>query len=586
MSEDFKPGTRPLLRLAGLDAERAFVSRDDETHALWAAVVALSLRIHLDPDPASRREKGPSDAQVLGGLRAALAENFGIEAADYLSWGLVVYGCRQNPTLASLHAWERLMFEWQLRRASAPRIALMLRDAGLDKPLKPAVLEAIDGWIADPSSSLGEADAIIAALLGPQLVTCNLHDDGSTPGHDVLFRTLVASLVPAPAIALPRQRLKPGPDGVRWLVEYTHAGVERSFETAANATSLDVNGVMAGVDELLASIGRPERVFRPVPGRIGNGERAVFVLADEAKFAEIAWRLRLPLLRSPTAVDLPVIIAASRRGALRPAAAGPIAAAPFDKPEAGEEPKRRERSPFTPQAEALSVLDSGFSSDLSPPLPREADPTMRGLLTSLRRSFGAGRMLQGSRWMRQSRVEPPSWLRTSADPVAILYEKQEVLFRKGRIGWGALVLADDAVFATGTEDRPALLVYSLDDHFDARPFELGAIASRLAELSRTPAGASEASRFAQQVRNDSGRPLDVPLPASLSTRPVVLTSFMGLRAHLPHGVLAADWFPILTHPSSVIPMMVPCQYWPQALRAAWEAQELRCEPRRRGNVGR
>src|SRR5438067_10139202 len=35
MSEDFKPGTRPLLRLAGLDAVRSYVSRADEVHVIW-----------------------------------------------------------------------------------------------------------------------------------------------------------------------------------------------------------------------------------------------------------------------------------------------------------------------------------------------------------------------------------------------------------------------------------------------------------------------------------------------------------------------------------------------------------------------
>ena len=61
--------------------------------------------------------------------------------------------------MSALHPWEGLMFEWQQRRASAPRIALMLRDGGLEKPLKPASLEALDGWIADPVKALGEATA-------------------------------------------------------------------------------------------------------------------------------------------------------------------------------------------------------------------------------------------------------------------------------------------------------------------------------------------------------------------------------------------------------------------------------------------
>ena len=107
---------------------------------------------------------------------------------------------------------------------------------------------------------------------------------------------------------------------------------------------------------------------------------------------------------------------------------------------------------------------------------------MKQLIDALRRSFGAGRLLQGGRWMKQVRTEPPAWMVASGDPVRIFYEKQETLFRKGRIGWGALVEADDGVFAQGDDDLPGVLVFSEDEYFDARPAELAAIGARLVEL--------------------------------------------------------------------------------------------------------
>jgi len=79
MSEDFKPGTRPLLRLAGLDAVRAFISRADEAHVIWTAVMAFMLRLYQEPDGKARRESGPADSQVVTALRAVLQENFGSE---------------------------------------------------------------------------------------------------------------------------------------------------------------------------------------------------------------------------------------------------------------------------------------------------------------------------------------------------------------------------------------------------------------------------------------------------------------------------------------------------------------------------
>ncbi len=579
MSEDFKPGTRPLLRLAGLDAVRVFVSRADEAHVIWTAVLALMLRLYQDPDAKARRESGPTDSQVVTALRVVLGENFGGEAADYVSWALVRYGCRQKPTMAALHVWEGLMFEWQQRRASAPRIALMLRDGGLDKPLKSAALEAIDGWVTDPVKALGEATDVVEALFGEKLVEYNLHDDGATPAHDVLFGMLVTSVIPSVRLVLLRQSLVRGEDGAVWRVEYTHDNVAHRFDAKTNGSAMDVDAVMAGVDDLLERSGRPERVYRLAPGRYNNGEMGMFIAVDAGRFPEVAWRLRLPLLRSPSVSELPPGIPTAApeplRVGARPMAPRPQAPAPRE--------AARAEAPAGSGAtgsDAMSMLESQFVTVLPPaaPVERPADAAMRQLITSLRRSFGAGRLLQGGRWMKQVRAEPPEWMSASGDPVRIFYEKQEILFRKGRIGWAALVEADDGVFARGGDDLPGVLVYSEDEHFDARPAELAAIAARLRELKAAGAvGAFELSRFAQLVRNDSGRPLGVAVPAALNAKEPLLSSFIAIRAHLPGGVLAGDWFPVLMHPSSVVPMIVPSTFWPPALLAAWNERRLSLE---------
>ncbi len=576
MSEDFKPGTRPLLRVAGLDPVRAFVSRLEETHVIWTAVLALLQRLWQEPDAAQRREtSGVTDSQVLAALRSALGENFGTEPADYISWCLVHYGCRQKSTLAALHPWEGLIFEWQQRRASAPRIALMLREGGLDKPLKADALEAIDGWITDPVAALGEASFIIEALFGERLVSFDLHDDGGTPAHDQLFKALVAAAAPTLTLVLPRQRLQRGDKGAAWRIEYTVDDAEYGFDAAAEGSALDVDAVLAGADALLERLGRPERLYRLAPGRAGNGETGAFVAVDSDRFPEIAWRLRLPLLRSPSVSQLKPGVPTAAPEPLR---VGARPMAPRPQPLAAREAARVEApaAGTTTTGDAMSMLESQF---VPPPPPasaeRPADPAMRQLLTGLRRSFGAGRLLQGGRWARQARAEAPSWMEAHGDPARIVYEKQEILFRKGRIGWAALVMADDGVFAAGEDDLAGLLVYSEDDYFDARPAELADVGARLKKIKAAGAAASvDLARFAEQVRNDSGRPLGVPVPAAVSARPVLLTSFVAIRAHLPEGLLGADWFPVLMHPSSVVPLIVPCMFWPSALLTAWQEHRL------------
>ena len=585
MSEDFKPGTRPLLRLAGLDAVRAFVSRAEEAHVIWTAVLAFMLRLYQEPDAKVRRESGPTDSQVVTALRVVLGENFGGEAADYASWALVRYGCRQKPTMAALHPWEGLIFEWQQRRASAPRISLMLRDAGLDKPLKPASLESLDGWIADPVTALGEATAIVEALFGERLVSYNLHDDGSTPAHDTLFGGLVASLLPEARLVQLRQNLVRGEEAAVWRVEYGLDGVERRFEAATNGSKMDVDAVMQGVDDLLEHLGRSERVYRLAPGRYNNGETGTFVVADSNKFPEIAWRLRLPLLRSPSVAELPAGIPTAAPEPLR-VGARPMAPRPPTVAAARDGAlEDATTSAGAGSTAPMSLLESRFVTPTPPvagassgSVERAADPAMKQLINALRRSFGAGRLLQGGRWMKQVRTEAPAWMVTSGDPVRIFYEKQETLFRKGRIGWGALVEADDGAFAQGQDDLPGVLVYSEDEHFDARPAELAAIGARLLELkSAGAAGAAELGRFAQLVRNDSGRPLGVAVPVALSPKESMLSSFIAIRAHLPDGLLAGAWFPVLIHSSSVVPMIVPSTFWPPALLAAWNDRRLSLE---------
>jgi hypothetical protein len=629
MTEDFKPGTRPLLRLAGLDAERPFVSRDDEIHVIWTVASVLLMRFHLHPDVEARREAGINDAQVVAALRAALPEHFGDEAGGYIAWALIYYGCRQKPTLASLHPWERLMFEWQERRGSAPRIALMLRQGGLDRPLEPATLESVDRWINLPAAALGSASAIVKALFGTRLVLRDVIHDDALHAVSELFQDLLGSLPVPPAVDGARLRPAAVPSGTRWVVEIDRRGAPaETIDAAATNASMDVDGVAAAVDTLLERLGRPERVFRLEPGRDRNGELATFVVADGIRFMELVWRLRLPVLRIPKGMTLqppaapaPVAAgasaAASSGAAGAAAAAGPARAAP---PAVGGPVAAAARTPAPPTraptptpaparsaagaatlvasstapASASTAASAAASDSHSTPsllvgdsMPAgelalatlrvpamEPDGAMRALLASLRRTFGAGRMLQGARWTAQSRVEAPAWIAASQDPMAAFYGQQVLMLRKGRIVWAALVRAAEALFAQGEADLPALIVYSEDAYFDGRPAELRSIGARLAEL-KLPAEVPALSEIAAQVRDDTARPMNVRVPGSITAQDVRLTTCMGVRAHLPAARLGAEWFPVLTHPDSAIPMIVPATYWSQGLRAAWDAGRLR-----------
>jgi hypothetical protein len=573
MSEDFKPGTRPLLRLAGLEADRPFVSREDEEHAIWTAASVLLMRCYIQPDPEARRENGPADAQVLTGLRAALPEHFGDEAAGYIAWALVFYGCRQKPTLASLHPWERLMFEWQERRGSAPRIALMLRQASLDTPLPPPTLEAIDRWINQPASALGNASAIMSSLFGARLVARDLVHDDTEHAASELFRDLVASLATPLPVAAARLRVAADRQGTRWIVEVDlHDGRVQGFEAVPRGQAMDADSVAAALDTLFEKIGRPERVFRLEPGREHGGELATFIVADGRRFAELASRLRLPVARSPKGLEA-IVNAAGPEAATTAPAAGGRATRPADLPAPANVPEPQDApSMFTTSGETQPALDSNFAPMFVP--DAETDSSMRSLITSTRRGFGTSRMLSATKLVTQARVSAPAWITESGDALGAFYGQQVLLLRKGRIVWGALVRAPEGLLSRGDVDLPGVLVYSIDPHFDGRPEELRNIGSRLASL-KTTSDTPALRAIAEQLRDENARPFDVKVPEALTTREVLMTSFIGVRSHLPSGRLGADWFPMLSHPDSPIPMLVPCAYWPQALRAAWDSGKLR-----------
>jgi len=212
------------------------------------------------------------------------------------------------------------------------------------------------------------------------------------------------------------------------------------------------------------------------------------------------------------------------------------------------------------------------------------DPAMRSFIASLRRSFGAGRMLQAGKRASQSHVEPPAWMEPT-DPLSALYTQQEAIFRKGRIVWAALVRANEALFSPAEVDLPGVLVYSEDDHFDARPAELRAIGARLAELRPGAVEDPLLKELSEHLTRPTVRLRHVPVPASITSRPVRLTSFMGVRSHLPGARLAGEWFPVLVLHGSAYPLVVPGAFWAAALREAWNSGRMHSTPLPRVGAG-
>jgi hypothetical protein len=163
-------------------------------------------------------------------------------------------------------------------------------------------------------------------------------------------------------------------------------------------------------------------------------------------------------------------------------------------------------------------------------------------------------------------ADNPGWL--GNDSLAEIYRRQHLLLERGMVVWGALVQANNALFAEGPHDMPALLAYSLERHFEARPQALRRIGEELFSYKGKQAPAA-LQHIAQHLASEQQRAQDLAVPHMLTRRRVMVSSFLAIRKHMPADVMKGAWFPLLTHPDTLSLMIAPRQFWSQELVAAW-----------------
>lgn len=162
----------------------------------------------------------------------------------------------------------------------------------------------------------------------------------------------------------------------------------------------------------------------------------------------------------------------------------------------------------------------------------------------------------------------PGWL--GNDSLAEIYRRQHMLLERGMVVWASLVQANNALFAEGPHDMPALLAYSLDRHFEARPQALQRVAQALFAYKGKDVPAP-LQHIATCLSNELQRPQDLALPDMLTRRRVMISAFLAVRKHMPADVMQGAWFPVLTHPDTLCLMIAPRQFWPQELVTAWKS---------------
>lgn len=164
----------------------------------------------------------------------------------------------------------------------------------------------------------------------------------------------------------------------------------------------------------------------------------------------------------------------------------------------------------------------------------------------------------------------PRWC-NDRDALSRVVDGTAGMWKRGRVVWGALVQANNVLFAPGADDAPMSCIYSFDPWYAEHPDLLARLAAALAGLKhqQVPEHAGLA-RIAHDLTDELRRSFAVPVPADVTAgREVLLTTTMVFREALPTGVLRDSIFPLCALPGEEATSIPPASTWPAPLIARW-----------------
>ncbi|MFI8341868.1 hypothetical protein ACIF8W_17610 [Streptomyces sp. NPDC085639] len=165
---------------------------------------------------------------------------------------------------------------------------------------------------------------------------------------------------------------------------------------------------------------------------------------------------------------------------------------------------------------------------------------------------------------RYLRIPRSDWVERE-DPLAEILEAQDVLLTEGRLVWGAIVQANNDLFARGWHDLPAAVIYSPDTAvFGGSPDLLLDIARKLYRLKGTHQHDPELAAFSRMLASEMDREMRLEVPRRLTgSVTVYCTDIIVARRHLPGRVLNEPIFLLLIAPEhTAMTMMLPSRFWP------------------------
>jgi hypothetical protein len=241
------------------------------------------------------------------------------------------------------------------------------------------------------------------------------------------------------------------------------------------------------------------------------------------------------------------------------------------------------------------------------------------VLHTARRNFGHPPRAFG--WLRRIalRLPRPRWLPPGESFPALeqILQRQNDLWHNGELVWAAVLHATDALFERGIDDLPAVVLYSFDPQCERNLLGLAQAAKQVAGMAanvnlsdpeqhvsnrrlsegnqntETPRHKENSERHGadkDQILFNILHPGDVPstspraklqaelaapirydVPLALTAMvPMIATTVLVRRLHLPDRRLANGYFPLVVERATGAAAILPARYWPREVLADWQ----------------
>jgi hypothetical protein len=159
-------------------------------------------------------------------------------------------------------------------------------------------------------------------------------------------------------------------------------------------------------------------------------------------------------------------------------------------------------------------------------------------------------------------IPAPEWM--ARDPLQKSFSRYPDLWFGGKVVWGRIVQVNTALFSAGDEDLPGDVVF--DPTGQLGPDELAEVTGRLYALKGTTPTDAALRAVADHLTNEYARAFGRPVPKSISHHPLLMSTVLFHRKHLPGRKITQPYFPVLINDKFPgVVMALPSRWWPDAL---------------------